>query len=162
MDFTQKTCLRPAESESVGIFEISLPVLELYTNTFKHFLTVHLTVRDFFAKKKMFFDIKISKIWSRQASFVLLFSPESCGPCLCCYDKCKIYFYSPHIMILLFWLFSLVLPLISPLVPRWHICSAYIDKFVENWDLKISQFCFLGIVHLSIGLNFRQSEVWKL
>jgi hypothetical protein len=48
---------------------------------------------------------------------------------------------------------------INPLVTRRHICAAYIDKFVENLVLKISQFCFLGIVRLCIGLNFRQSEV---
>jgi hypothetical protein len=35
--------------------------------------------------------------------------------------------------------------LINPLVPRRHICAAYIDKFAENLVLKISQFCFLGI-----------------
>jgi hypothetical protein len=51
---------------------------------------------------------------------------------------------------------------ISPLVPRRHMCAAYIDKFVENWVLKISQFCFLGIVPLCIGLNFHKSKVWKL
>jgi hypothetical protein len=60
---------------------------------------------------------------------------------------------------------SLTLPTvsISPLVTRRHIvCAAYIDKFVENLVLKISQFCFLGIVRLCIGFNFRKSEVWKL
>jgi hypothetical protein len=51
---------------------------------------------------------------------------------------------------------------INPLVTRRHICATYIDKFVENLVLKISQFCFLGMVRLCIGLNFRKSEVWKL
>jgi hypothetical protein len=35
--FTQKNCFWPAESKSVGIFEISLPVHELLTNTFTIF-----------------------------------------------------------------------------------------------------------------------------
>jgi hypothetical protein len=48
MDFTQKNCLWPAESKSVGIFEISPPILELYMYKYiYHFLTMHITVRDF-------------------------------------------------------------------------------------------------------------------
>jgi hypothetical protein len=48
-----------------------------------------LTVRDFF-HQKVLFDIKIYKIWTRQASFVLFFPPDSCGQCLSCYDNCTL------------------------------------------------------------------------
>jgi hypothetical protein len=55
-----------------------------------NFLTVCITVRNFFFVKKCFFDFKFSKIWTRQASFVLFLSPESWGPCLSSYDNCRL------------------------------------------------------------------------
>jgi hypothetical protein len=43
-----------AESKFVGIFEISLPVLELEANTLLIFLPVPITVYDFFGQKVLF------------------------------------------------------------------------------------------------------------
>jgi hypothetical protein len=34
---------------------------------------------------------------------------------------------------------------LTPLVPSRHICATYIVKFLENYVLKISQFCFWGL-----------------
>jgi hypothetical protein len=73
MDFlTQKKCFWPAESKSVGIFEITLSVPEIERNIFD-FLTVRITVRKFFWPKNAFLDKKIHRNGTRQASFILFF-----------------------------------------------------------------------------------------
>jgi hypothetical protein len=53
--FMLKDCFLSAESKSVWIFEISLPVSELQGNIFQIFLTVRLTVCNFLDQKLVFF-----------------------------------------------------------------------------------------------------------
>jgi hypothetical protein len=60
------------------------------SNYILDFLIVRITVHNFFWPKKCFLDIKNFRIWTRQASFVLFFSPESWESCLSCFDNCTL------------------------------------------------------------------------
>jgi hypothetical protein len=54
------------------------------------YIYIFLTVCGFSLSKSCFFKHKIHRNLTRHASCNLLFSPESSGPCLPCYDNCAL------------------------------------------------------------------------